>query len=448
MARAAKLADGVNTVTWVAVRVSTRRRIASAALLAVCLASCGSKTGLYAPDAGIDAGTDAGTDAGPDAGPPPRPCIEAPREIGEVTASLSVPASLAVVDVMFVIDSSGSMRDEIDTIRARLRDVVVPGIRAAIPDAAFGVALFGEFPVVPHGPPDVRPYQMRAPITTDVTRIEAALDASPSWGNFDDPEAAIEGLYQTITGEGYGTPSTPGYIPASSGCARGGTGGACFRREALPIVMLITDAPMHNGPPDVSPFAPYEFTPAPHGYEETVSLVRALGALVLGLGASDPSRPSPHPHLRALARDTGSLDGDGEPLTFDIGGGGGGVGAEIVGAVQFVASEVPLVVDALAEDLPGDSVDASLVLRGMRARSADPPENVERIEGDTFFGVIPGTELTFEVVVDASGLPPSSERRVFPARIIFRAAGRSRLEVTEVDIVVPGDDGVGCTEDS
>jgi predicted small lipoprotein YifL len=448
MARAAKLADGVNTVTWVAVRVSTRRRIASAALLAVCLASCGSKTGLYAPDAGIDAGTDAGTDAGPDAGPPPRPCIEAPREIGAVTASLSVPASLAVVDVMFVIDSSGSMRDEIDTIRARLRDVVVPGIRAAIPDAAFGVALFGEFPVVPHGPPDVRPYQMRAPITTDVTRIEAALDASPSWGNFDDPEAAIEGLYQTITGEGYGTPSTPGYIPASSGCARGGTGGACFRREALPIVMLITDAPMHNGPPDVSPIANYGFTPPPHGYEETVSLVRALGALVLGLGASDPSRPSPHPHLRALARDTGSLDGDGEPLTFDIGGGGGGVGAEIVGAVQFVASEVPLEVDALAEDLPGDSVDASLVLRGMRARSADPPGNVERIEGDTFFGVIPGTELTFEVVVDASGLPPSSERRVFPARIIFRAAGRSRLEVTEVDIVVPGDDGVGCTEDS
>lgn len=448
MARAAKLADGVNTVTWVAVRESTRRRIASAALLAVCLASCGSKTGLYAPDAGIDAGTDAGTDAGPDAGPPPRPCIEAPREIGEVTASLSVPASLAVVDVMFVIDSSGSMRDEIDTIRARLRDVVVPGIRAAIPDAAFGVALFGEFPVVPHGPPDVRPYLMRAPITTDVTRIEAALDASPSWGNFDDPEAAIEGLYQTITGEGYGTPSTPGYIPASSGCARGGTGGACFRREALPIVMLITDAPMHNGPPDVSPIANYGFTPPPHGYEETVSLVRALGALVLGLGASDPSRPSPHPHLRALARDTGSLDGDGEPLTFDIGGGGGGVGAEIVGAVQFVASEVPLEVDALAEDLPGDSVDASLVLRGMRARSADPPGNVERIEGDTFFGVIPGTELTFEVVVDASGLPPSSERRVFPARIIFRAAGRSRLEVTEVDIVVPGGDGVGCTEDS
>lgn len=413
-------------------------------LAAVLAVGCGAKTGLDTPDATRNQDFDAGL---VDAGPPPRPCIEVPRDMGPVTAQFSLPASLAVIDLMFLIDSSGSMRDEIETVRARLRDVVVPGVRSAIPDAAFGVAIFGEFPVSPHGPSEVHPYMLRTPVTTDVTRIEAALDNTPTWGNFDDPEAAIEGLYQVMTGDGYGTPATPGYIPPSEGCAGGGAGGACFRRDALPIVMLITDAPMHNGPPGVPPDAPYLFAPSPHQYADAVEATRRTGALVLGLGASDPGRPTPHAHLRQLAIDTGSVDGDGNPLWFDIGSGGAAIGRGIVQAVQHVASGVPLDVDATAEDLPGDDVDASLVLRGVRARSADPPENVDRIEDHRFFGVVPGTVLTFELIVDASELPPSSERRVFPARIIFRASGRSRLDIDEVDIVVPGDDGVGCTED-
>src|SRR5688500_19276849 len=119
-------------------------------LLAMALCACGAKTGLDRPEAGIDAGRDAGFDAGSDAGPPPRVCIEAPREAGEVRATFSLPASLAVVDIMFLIDSSGSMSDEIDRVREGLRDVVVPGVRAAIPDAAFGLAFFGEFPIEPH----------------------------------------------------------------------------------------------------------------------------------------------------------------------------------------------------------------------------------------------------------------------------------------------------------
>ncbi len=414
--------------------------------LAAWSVGCGAKTGLDAPDA--EPPFDAGVDAGPDAGPPPRPCIEAPPELGEVTARFALPASLSVVDIVFLVDSTGSMRDEIATVRARLRGVVVPGVRAVIPDAAFGVALFGEFPVRPHGPTDVSPYELRSPVTTEITRIEAALDRTPTWGNFDDAEAAIEGLFQVVTGDGYGAPTTPGYVPPSSGCAGGGFGGACFRRDALPMVMLITDAPMHNGPPGVPPEAPYAFSPQPHTYAEAVEATRRVNALVLGLGASDPGRPSPHPHLRRLAIDTGSVDGDGEPLWFDIGGGGGNIGERIVQAVQRVASEVPLDVDAVAEDLPGDAVDASLLLRGVRARSADPASNVERIEDNRFVRVVPGTLLTFEVIVDASALPPSSERRVFPARVVFRASGRSRLDVLEVDIVVPGGDGLGCPDDA
>ena len=403
--------------------------------------ACGAKTGLDAPDVGSDAGVDAATDTGVDSGRPPVPCFEAPRELGEVTADLDVPAALAVVDIMFVIDSTGSMSDEIEAVRAGLRDRLVPDVRALIPDAAFGVALFGEFPVEPYGPRRVRPYELRAPITSDVTRIEAALDGTPTWGNFDDPEASIEAVYQVVTGEGLGM-----FISPSIGCPGGGFGGVCYRPDALPILMLITDAPMHNGPPDVPPVDNYDFEA--HGYRETVDAVNRLDVLVLGLGATDRGRPTPLDHLRALTRDTGSVDARGEPLTFDIGSGGDRIGADIVAAVRRVAMGVPLDVDALAEDIPGDAVDAADVLRGVVALRADPPGNVASMDGDTFLGVVPGTLLTFRIVIDASDLPPSPTRRVYPARVVFRASRRSRLEVREIEIVVPGDDGSGCDDDT
>lgn len=402
------------------------------------LAGCGAKTGLDLPDAAIDAPM--AIDSGPPP-PPPPPCIEVPREMPRVLVDLEIPATLRVVDIMFLIDSTASMQDEIDSVRTRLRDVVVPGVRAIIPDAAFGVALFGEFPVPPHAPRDsrVQPFLLRTPITTDVVRVETALDETPVWGNLDDPEAAIEGVYQVVTGEGL-----PPFIMASVGCPGGGVGGACFRSDAFRVLMLVTDAPMHNGPPDVPPIAPYRFEPAPHTYDDAVRAVRAADVFLIGLGATDRGRPAPLPHLRELARNTGSLDSSGVPLVFDIGLRGDAIGEEIVSAVRRVAADVPLDIDAVAEDLPGDGVDARDIVRGIRASRAQPSSGVVRVEGPQFLGVRPGTLLTFELEIDASEVPSAPERREYPARVVFRESGRSRIEVREILIVIPGDDGLGC----
>ncbi|AKF09231.1 internalin [Sandaracinus amylolyticus] len=414
-------------------------RFGSLALIAG-LVSCGARTGLDAPDAQIDAGMDAGPPP-----PPPPLCVDVPVDDPRVRVDLEIPASLRVVDVMFLIDSTASMQDEIDSVRERLRDRVVPGVRELIPDAAFGVALFGEFPVAPHAlaGDDVGPFLLRTPITTDVVRIETALARTPVWGNLDDPEAAIEGLFQVATGAGLEP-----FIEASVGCPSGGVGGACFRDDAFRIVMLVTDAPMHNGPPDVSPVSNYErVRPAPHTYLETVEATRALDLFVIGLAASDAGRPSAFQHLVALARDTESVDGAGDPIVFDIGGRGDRIGAGIVDAVRRVAEEVPLDVDATVEDRPGDALDALDVVRAIHARSADPASGIAGMDGSRFLGVRPGTRLTFELEIDASELPPSPARREFAARVIFRESGRSRIEVRDIVIVVPGDDGLGCEDE-
>ena len=410
-------------------------RTLTALLLACGLAGCGAKSGLELPDAGPP------PPPIPDAGTPPL-CIEVPPDAGPVTASLTTPVALAVVDLLFLVDASGSMDDEIANIRERLAEVVVPGVRAAIPDAWFGLALAGEFPVEPHGPPGILPYTLSVPMTSDVRRIESALATVPSWGNFDDPEAQVEALYQAATGEGIGP-----WVPASVGCATGGIGGACFRESALPVIVLITDAPFHNGPPEVPPVDLYEFAAdgvLPHSYAETLAALRERGALVVGLGATDRSRPSALPHLQALARDTGAVAASGAPLVFDIGSSGDGVGAGIVRAIERLAADVPLDVEARLEDIPGDGVDATPLLRGVRPRSADPADGVRGTTAMGFTGVIPGTRVTFDVVVDASGLPPSDETRRFPARVVFVASGRSRVGSVDVLIVVPGRDGGGC----
>lgn len=412
-----------------------------ALLVAMLGVACGAKTGLDIPDASRDASRDTGVDAARPFVPPI--CIEVPPDDLRAVLMLEIPATLRVVDVMFLLDSSASMQDEIDQVRGRLRDVVVPGIRDIIPDAAFAVAIFGEFPVMPHAREgdDTGPFRMRTTMTTDVGRIEVALDETPVWGNLDDPEASIEGLYQVATGEGLSP-----WIMAGLGCAGGGVGGGCFRDDAFRIVMLATDAPMHNGPPTTAPLAPYSFMPRPHTYAQTLEAVEAADLFVIGLGAEDRGRPSPFPHLNALTRDTGSLDASGAPLIFDIGARGDAIGTEIVNAVRRVADDVPLDVDAVAEDRPGDAVDALDVIRGVRAVSADPPGGVVAIEPSRFVGVRPATLLTFALEIDITGLPPSTERRDFAARVIFRASGRSRIEVRDIVVVVPGDDGTGCDE--
>ncbi len=418
----------------------TRRAVGVLATLT--LVGCGAKTGLYTPDAaleaGVDASLDAGTDAGLDAG---IPCVEVPRDAGVVEVSFDLPVRLAVVDVMFVIDATASMIDEIDAVRRRLRDVVVPGVRASIPDAAFGVAFVGEFPVEPHGPSDVRPYELRTPITTDTLVVESSLEDPPEWGNFDEPEAQVEGLYQVITGEGLSP-----WIPPSSGCPSGGSGAACFRREALPIVLVVTDAPMNNGPPGIRPESRYRFTrPAtPHTYAEALAALRSVDALAIGLGARDSFAMSPMSHLRQLARDTGAIDASG-PLAFDIGGSGEGVGRSVVDAIERLAEGTPLDVDAIVEDVPGDPYDATLLVRRVLARSANPTDGVREIVDGRFLGTLPGTRVTFAVELDTSRFPETTETVVIPARVSFRAFERARLGREDVVFVIPGESG-GCRD--
>ncbi len=395
---------------------------------ALVMAACGAKTGLPVPE------LDAGTDAAPDA---PQ-CIEVDYDGEPIVVDLVVRAEISRADVVFLVDVTGSMGDEIGQIRRRLRDVLVPAIQTSLPDAEIAVATFADFPVRPYGAPgrDL-PFELRLPRSRDVAAVQAAMDGIELADGGDAPESQVEALYQLFTGEGI-----EGLVPPSAGCPTGGSGYACFRTDALPVVLLFTDAPFHNGFGGTDAYGPDLRYPA-HDYDEAIREARRLGAKVIGF---DSGSGRERRQLRQLALDTGAVAG-GEPLVYAIGSRGDGLDTSVVEAIRTLASDVRFDVDTELYDADRrDRYDATELVEQVVAVRAEPAGGVEAIERDAgvFRGVRAGTRLYFALRLRNDVVPPGPAPIVLPLRVVFRGDGRTYLGEETVDIVIPSETGEGC----
>ncbi len=413
-------------------------------IVAMCLAGCGAKTGLYVPDADAQAPPDA-MDAGIDvfdAGPDVDICVEVPFDGGPVQVELEVEAEVGSADITFLIDVTASMGEEIDRIRSRLRDQLSPAIDEAIPDSQLAVATFADFPVRGYGNAGAgdNPFELRLPMTTDLSQVQAAVNAINLGDGADIQESQVEALYQLATGAGRGT-----FVPPSAGCPMGGIGYACMRRDAFPIVLLFTDADFHNGPRGAFPYGAGDIVPAPATYAEAVSALNALGMVVIGFDSGEGAAVD---HLRSIAEDTGAVAG-GRPLVFDIGSTGRRLGTQVVSAIQTFASSVEQDIDAIFLDGdPTDGIDATEFVESIRPLAANPPDGVSSIDVDegVFRDARAGTLLTWEITVFNDAVVPGPRPQRVRLEIIFRGDARRRISRLFVDIIVPGEDGSGCEE--
>ena len=408
---------------------------------------CGAKTGLYVDDTGnngpIDTGVrDAGVDAPLQDVGPDGPCIEVPFDGGPVDLALTVEAEVGRADVLFLIDRTASMGEEIDRIREQLRDQLAPSIRTAIPDSQLGVATFADFGQEPYGSSrEDTPFELRLPMTDELSRVQAAVNAIELNDGRDIPESQVEALYQLMTGEGF-----PGHVPPSAGCPMGGSGYACFRRDALPVVLLFTDAAFHNGPGGDNPYV--GISPPPHTYAQARTALNARGAVVIGFDSGDGA---PREHLRIVAEDTGATS-DGEPLVYDIGGLGQRLGTSVISAIETFAGTVVQDIDAIISDPdPRDGIDVLAFIEGVFPVSASPMSGVDSIdrEGRAFRGARAGTALNWQLVLRNDAFVPGPEPQTFRVEVIFRGIrgdSTRRLQSIIVTIVVPGADGAGCEE--
>ncbi len=110
------------------------------------------------------------------------------------------------VDVALNLDTTGSMGGELFNLATGLRDVIVPGVVAILPDAAFSFSTFDDFPVSNFGDEGDLPFELRQRVTRNVAAVQAALDAAGTRSGDDTPESGIESLFQIVSGAGTSWP--------------------------------------------------------------------------------------------------------------------------------------------------------------------------------------------------------------------------------------------------
>lgn len=131
---------------------------------------------------------------------------------------------------------------------------ITGNIACLIRSSGFGIGWYREVPFsasddygIRYSYPDFEAFEHRQDINEDDSLTSAALDLLYTRGNRNWAEAATVALSAVATGGpiymGWDRPGIPPKI-----CPAGRYGYPCFRDEAIPIVVLITDAPMMNGP--------------------------------------------------------------------------------------------------------------------------------------------------------------------------------------------------------
>ena len=180
-----------------------------------------------------------------------------------VQADVDVSGKIEKADAYILMDATGSMRGE----QAQLVTDLTTGdfiadptlcpsgvgtgllgaLQCAIPDLWIGVGDFKEVSYLPHNDRYVMaPYHHYLDVTDDVNHIVNAVSNFVADSNKDYPEATTQALYSVVTGQGLGD-----LVPNRGSCPStpaGRWGYPCFRPNVLPIIVLITDADMWNGP--------------------------------------------------------------------------------------------------------------------------------------------------------------------------------------------------------
>jgi hypothetical protein len=233
-------------------------------------------------------------------------------------------------DVYFLIDTSGSMSDEVFNLRDSLRDTVVPGIGAEIPDVWFGLMRFDDCPW-DCGDTSIKNV---CNLTGDIGTVQTALNSITDWCGGWEPYTMA--LYITASGD-------PGPLaPRTCSDPAAMIGYPCFRDGSIPILVMLGDEAFYEGIDYCSPSK---------SVAEAVAAINGISGKYIGVNSGD-SRPD----MVTVATGTGSVDIGGNPLVFNVPSNGTGLGAQVVDAVALLANQVPIEVSTARRDDPVDGI--------------------------------------------------------------------------------------------
>jgi hypothetical protein len=130
------------------------------------------------------------------------------------------------LDLVFLIDTTGSMWDDIDNVKNSV-STIVDTVSTKISDYRIAVADFRDFPQAPYGETSDYVYKARCGFTNDKSQIISAVNSLSADGGYDWQESVYSGLMNAIAAKDLGS----------------------WRTDAERIIILIGDAPPHDPEP-------------------------------------------------------------------------------------------------------------------------------------------------------------------------------------------------------
>jgi len=311
----------------------------------------------------------------------------------EIEYTLPGATAVRLLDVLFLIDTSGSYWDDIATLK-QAANTIVTTLSGLAEDVQFGVASFADFPLGRWGDPGDAAFVLDQPITDDVDAVFHAIDMldQPLNSGDDTPESQLEALFQTATGAGRdingdGDFSDLGEIqPMDVG----------WRSGALRVIILATDAPFHDSVEEPS-------YPGPT-FDETIAALNAAGIVVNGLDSGDTEGD-----LQRVANATGGAK-------FDLTSNSEGIAEAIFAALEFNLTHVNLTLEPIGDFMGFISVSPA----------------------DGYPDVKPGESRTFTVTFEGVTKRSIGSIHFRNIRLWIRAHGSGLLKRIPVEITIPG----------
>jgi hypothetical protein len=374
-----------------------------AALLA---AGCGGtvKSTTEDGDTSTDTPTDETGTGDPCEAYPDIPCVVLEHEGEEQEVLVDFHVEMEDADFYLLIDTTGTMDGSIADVAASFTPDILPAAEAAFGEVRFGLGHFNDFPTGSFGQSNDMPFWHMLDVTDDFTSVQTELDTLPdndTWGNGQDwPESNTVALAITATGTGL---DAGGAVIEDQTCTPAAIGYPCFRPDALPVVLMVSDAPWHN---DHEGANAYDFDT--YVYEDAVAAFIDAGIKFLGVHIPSGDRDGLTP-METFATDTGSVDADDAPLVST--GTADTTGERAAGLIDTLREQARFDVSCTAEDDPGDDRDATDFVVSMEPDSATPPTGMPdpTYDGITFYNVMQGTDLTFRVTLQNTDHPSETE---------------------------------------
>ena len=342
------------------------------------------------------------------------------------------------LDVYVVVDRSGSMSTETNTIKNNLGGVIdrlqCPPFGSGSPATCLSNLFAGLGGIGYTGSEPFRNYLDLQSDPNFAAQNITNVSGSPT------TEPLTFGTWASITGMGTAAASGCSFgasVPNRTGCPAGTFGYPCFRDGVLPVVALVTDEP---------PLTASDTYVCPNR-TTVAAAMNARSAKLLGIYGSGSSATTIG-GLQDMARDTGAVDaaaGD-APLVFN--GADTAAATAIENGIRTLANGVPLDMAALAADDPSDTVDAVAAfishLETLQLGTAQCANMLtdRDTNGDTFrdeyVQVRAGTNVCWKLIAKQNDtVMPTDEPQLFRATVTVRGDGVTVLDTRDVFFLVP-----------